>query len=871
MKLTKKVAIPVVFVFVLSCAMQVCAGTVPSAFWADNTKYVASLDAKNYSGIVEYGNRSINTVLSAGGGNENKNMVVSRYSEIGEAYAAMGKYAESCDTYRKLCSFARQYGNEFYDHIKNAEARIAQYTEKIQLYVDGGAPVYFGAKNEKKNGVLFGVCANGATRNRLDNESMVLIYQELGETLLASNTNVVKKASQSGLAVEFALNCPGQGKNIENIRSYTNYLKEISDMLAKYPDVPVYLRFAAEFDIWDNLTDADSYKTAFRYVSDYFKNRNSNVAMVWSPNHESNWYIDIDDYYPGDSYVDWVGVSLYAQKYFRGDKNQPEEREIAFNTGVNSDPVIAISDIIETYGNRKPIMISESGVGHKVMTTGEDATDFALRRLEEYYGYLPIVYPQIKLMAYFDWHVNADSEKNDFRLSSNTALQNRYLQLTKGERFIQGGYSGNTGVCYRPLTKGSKVHPVFSVACYAHRYKNDAKKVTYFIDGKYAGLATSAPFATYIDASEYAGKHVLSASVLFEDGTTAKTEYEVNILSAGKEITVTVSGNKVSFDQTPVLYNDRTMVPVRKVFEALGANVDWNNSLQTAVGKKGDRTVTVTVGEKKIDVNGRQFDIDAAPIVVSDRTLVPARAIAEGLGCNVEWDGGEKVVSITPKPAKWSQWDDYLPDYVTPDLYYIEEQDEYRSRTCKKEYFRSDRQLYYADYVRTETSYGNWSGWQNGYIQASDDVEVETRTQYEPQRYHYAHYCTGGYINDTQNRYRTKDYYWHDECDYHDLGWFDSPLPYSEDSTYNHAYYVNGEKYRCDNTCFRWYLIETTGGEYTQYRSRNVCREYIYSEWGDWSDWSWWSDEDPYEWYDYYDDETDIEVQQRTVYRFKEK
>ena len=173
-----------------------------------------------------------------------------------------------------------------------------------------------------------------------------------------------------------------------------------------------------------------------------------------------------------------------------------------------------------------------------------------------------------------------------------------------------------------------------------------------------------------------------------------------------------------------------------------------------------------------------------------------------------------------------------------------------------------------SNFVEEKVSYGSWSDWQDDYISNSNTVEVETREQSSPKKYHYAHYCTGN-ISDKQNRYKTWDHWWHDECTYHDLGWFDSPLTYSDDSTDDYAYYVDGKKYRCSNTCFRWYLIETTGGSYTQYRSRPVYREYVYWEWGDWTRWSSWDDEDPYDEYGWFNNSVDID--ERTVYRFKEK
>ena len=849
-------------------SIQVFAYNYPTNFWTINTKYESAINSSDYNKIIEYGNQIINLMQSAVDGPEKRNILVTRYNQVGLCYAALKDYDNAARVFKTLHEYSSQFGDEFYDYVKSSKARMLQYTSEIKMYTSGGQSTYYGATNEKKNGVLFGVCANGATRSKLDNESMVLTYQELGQKLLSYNVGVVRNASSEGLAVEFALNCPKEGLDIKNIREMDSYLKEISDLFKKYPKVPIYLRFAAEFDIWTTLAEPDEFIYAFRYVSNYFKNRNDNVAIVWSPNQISNWYINIDDYYPGDEYVDWVGISLYAQKYFLGDPNQKEENEIVFKSGINSNPVIAVRDIIEKYGNRKPIMLSESGCGHKLVKSGENTTDFALQRLKEYYSYLPMVYPQIKLIAYFDWYVDAAAEKNDFRLSTNSILQNEYLKLVKGQRFIQDEYSNDTDFCYRRIYDETSLNHVFEVSCYAHLYNSTLTGVSYFIDDKYVGMSNEIPYTTMIDASNYSGKHRLKVIAAFSNGKTLTTESNIQINNNNSDIKVEIDGDKVYFDQEPLLYNNRTMVPMRKIFEELGAKVTWDEDTQTAIGRKGDRTVRVTIGQKAMYVNNTRIELDTAPFVLSGRTLVPARAVAEGLGCEVDWDDRHNLVSITPKVFRWSDWDEDLPNYVDDDLYYIEEREEYRVRTREKEYFTIDYKLNSSNFVEENISYGNWSDWQNDYISSSSSLEVETRNQSSPKKYHYAHYCTGN-ISDKNNRYKTWDRWWHDECTYHDLGWFDSLLSYSEDSTDDYAYYVDGKKYRCSNTCYRWYLIEITGGSYTQYRSRPIYREYVYWEWGDWSRWSSWDDDDPYDYYDWYDNSVDVD--ERVVYRYKEK
>ncbi len=861
-----------ILIILFICINQFCvlAYSYPSSFWSVNAKYEAALNSSNHQNIITYGNQIINIMGKAADGPEKRNVLVTRYYQIGNSYAALGNYDESARIFKLLYDYASKYGDEFYDYVKGAKARTEQYTSEITMYTDRGTSTYYGAVNEKKNGVLFGMCANGATRAKLGNESMILTYQELGQELLAYNISVMRNAAASGCAVEFALNCPNEGNDIRNIRNKNYYLKQISDLFSQYPNVPVYLRFAAEFDIWSTLADSEEFKSAFRYVSDYFKGRNSNVAMVWSPNQVSNWYIDIDDYYPGDNYVDWVGISLYAQKYFQGDKNQTEENEIVFKTGKNSNPVIAVKSIIEKYGNRKPIMLSESGCGHKLVQTGEDATDFAMQRLKEQYSYLPMVYPQIKLIAYFDWYVDAASEKNDFRLSTNAKLQNEYLQLTKGSRFIQDGYSGSADNCNRTIYNGINLDNVFELSCYAHMYDANLKSVAYFIDDKYVGMSKEIPYTTFVDATAYTGVHKLKAIASFDNGKILSTESSVNINSASTDITVEISDKEVVFDQTPILYNNRTMVPMRKIFEKLGATVSWNNDTQTATAKKGDRTVKITVGQKIMNVNSKVIILDTSPIVVSERTLVPVRAVAEGLGCNVEWNDRYKLVSITPKVFTWSDWDEDLPSGVTSDLYYIEERDEYRVRTREKEYFTKDYKINSYNYVGSEVSYGSWSNWSSEYISSSDTIEVQTRTQSSPKSYYYAHYCTGN-ESDKSIRYKTANYKFSDRCSYHEYGWLDNPLPEAADGIGYIKYKEDGNEYRCPNTCYRWYVFDTSGGEYTEYRSRPIYREYTYWEWDKWSRWSDWDDDDPYDYYDRYDDDIDIDVEERTVYRYKEK
>jgi hypothetical protein len=89
------------------------------------------------------------------------------------------------------------------------------------------------------------------------------------------------------------------------------------------------------------------------------------------------------------------------------------------------------------------------------------------------------------------------------------------------------------------------------------------------------------------------------------------------------------------------------MVPMRVIFEALGADIEWNDSTRTISATRGDLVVRTTVGNRVIDVNGNQITMDTAPVIINGRTLVPIRFVSEALGSGVAWDSSTRTVFIT--------------------------------------------------------------------------------------------------------------------------------------------------------------------------------------------------------------------------------
>lgn len=111
-------------------------------------------------------------------------------------------------------------------------------------------------------------------------------------------------------------------------------------------------------------------------------------------------------------------------------------------------------------------------------------------------------------------------------------------------------------------------------------------------------------------------------------------------------IRVELNGEKLDFSHDPVLQDGRTLVPMRTIFEAMGATVDWNAESQTVSAGKDDTVISLTINQLSMEKNGQTVSLDVAPQLFYDMTFVPVRVIAESFGCQVKWDDAQKTVRI---------------------------------------------------------------------------------------------------------------------------------------------------------------------------------------------------------------------------------
>lgn len=138
--------------------------------------------------------------------------------------------------------------------------------------------------------------------------------------------------------------------------------------------------------------------------------------------------------------------------------------------------------------------------------------------------------------------------------------------------------------------------------------------------------------------------------------TAAAAAISMSVSAFAAEPSVYLNGEKMTFDAAPFIENDRTLVPLRAIFEACGATITWDQSTLTALGIKEVKTedataqtssIVVQIDNPMAFVDSKPVELDVPAKVVNDRTFVPVRFIVESLGEKVEWNQDELRVDIT--------------------------------------------------------------------------------------------------------------------------------------------------------------------------------------------------------------------------------
>ena len=219
--------------------------------------------------------------------------------------------------------------------------------------------------------------------------------------------------------------------------------------------------------------------------------------------------------------------------------------------------------------------------------------------------------------------------------TNNPGQRSFYLTVDANEKVLAGGH-GNEGwhwdkVASYPLFAGEHTISLTD-------YRGNFSRMDMIV-------ITNDKEFTIGENKDVMGK--LQTDYLYKTGsakeTTAKDAGETR---PNDEIAVQFNGKYMSFDVPPLLINDRTMVPMRAIFEALGCAVSWDNDTQTATGVRNGTTVSLTIDNAVAKIDGTKVTLDAPAALINDRTMIPLRFVSEAMGASVKWEGETNTVRI---------------------------------------------------------------------------------------------------------------------------------------------------------------------------------------------------------------------------------
>lgn len=122
----------------------------------------------------------------------------------------------------------------------------------------------------------------------------------------------------------------------------------------------------------------------------------------------------------------------------------------------------------------------------------------------------------------------------------------------------------------------------------------------------------------------------------------------------GTKIRVILEGEQLEFDTAPQIIKGRTLVPMRKIFEALGLDVTWDQTLQTARGKNETMDILFSIGNTKASINGQEYAMDVPAQIIGASTMVPLRFLSENMDYNVVWNDTAQLILLSKEPiVEW--------------------------------------------------------------------------------------------------------------------------------------------------------------------------------------------------------------------------
>ncbi|MBQ2829468.1 MAG: hypothetical protein IJF15_00380 [Oscillospiraceae bacterium] len=716
MKNTSRRLLATALIGALAAGMCVSASAFdyPKSYWPLQEAWIAADAEKNTAEIISVAQKTYDLLMPLGLGEqvcynlEPKCATASWCCEMRGDIAGAITWLER----QRVCAeWLHENIRDYKDALLSIDSRIAylKAAKDAEVYaLTDQKGLDYTAAGAAASGTLYGSVVEGDRKD----ESSVLMYVTFGDTNSVDywvnyhrNTSFKFAEALDGGVIEFAWNFAAEntaGAQMVLDPAYDSYITESLAALGGL-DATILLRVGAEMSVWAEC-DPQTYISAFRKIANA-ADRYSNIKMVFSPNDVSNRNVTFSDFYPGDNYVDWIGMSTYHNTNFAGDVTSYDYDAVLYGVDAyygkglyDNDPLVVIAPIVEfAAAHNKPVMISECGFSYRNESTGADQTAYAVDQLNKFYSYVNMIYPQVKAVFYFNTTLGTLS--NAYALDENAAVANAYrTAIDQNGAYLAAGETN--GKTWKPLSdvvsqgEGGKLR----LATYAIFPAKTTAQVTYYVDGAQYAASSTVPYYCDLNLSALGdGVHTVRAEAKGGAFSGSSVTYELSV-SGGKATisskapkpvepapkppvstnTAYASTQNVEIDGKAVEVqayalkdangNPTNYVKLRDVALLLNGSaaqfeVSWDGAVNIVTGQtytangsemftpfSGDRSYTIPTAATKI--NGAAADL--AAITLTDDagggyTYYQLRDLGRSLGFNVGWSAERGIYVETDK------------------------------------------------------------------------------------------------------------------------------------------------------------------------------------------------------------------------------
>jgi len=510
------------------------APSVTTNYWGIWNDAIGQKNAGNYQGAIDT-IKSISSVFIAENPGASSAML---YKHLGESYSNLKEYdkASACFT-REAYHWGNAPGME--QCVIDANRRANLIKTATQVYVKNydmsmGAKKYFGAPHEPQSGIYLGAYVEGDrviydpynpamfymdTFPQLVGKEMAayLLYVPYGQSISIYDSHI-QKAKEKNKIIQIAFE-PRNG--LGEVNSNDGYLIDFAKELESYAgDCRMLVRFAGEMNDTTSKwysEDPAVFIQKFRIVAGVLHRYAPSVPIIWAPNFFPSE--NMDEYYPGDEYVDYVGISSY-QIY--STVTDPLGQGVDRSHWSNQ-----LDYIYSHYGNKKPIIVVESGASCVDYDTLADVTDYAASQAEEFLKYLPIKYPNVKMYFIYD----TDRERFKFALSTHQKYLEAFKDGISSDLYLTcPASSSNYTYDYYEIGNNVNVKAEKTELCsYVITPENNIAYVTYSLNGNHVGTAYGVPYSVDVDFTNHKGQMVDVTVSSFSAEHRLLTTYTVRI------------------------------------------------------------------------------------------------------------------------------------------------------------------------------------------------------------------------------------------------------------------------------------------------------------------------------------------------------